>query len=218
MFAINYYLSLSASSIGKYYAQYVLGDKNYFSLFGSLPMITMGVGLLLTPLLVKKLNKKNTLTIAIVCVFLGNFIGAILPYSFVCSLVGVMVKGLGSAVVMSQLFTLAPDLVRYVEAKDGVRVEGLAASANSFGCKIGSGLGSAVVLWALALCGYVVDAASQTDAAMYTFISLYWWVPCALSGVLLLLSLLWNIDKKTNALVEANNKKNEETKVEPENK
>ncbi|MFA6755355.1 MAG: glycoside-pentoside-hexuronide (GPH):cation symporter [Bacilli bacterium] len=204
MFAINYYLSLSATSIGKYYAEFVLGDVNYFSLFGSLPMISMGVGLLLTPLLVKKLSKKYTLSIAISCVVLGNVIGAIFPYNFIASLIGVMIKGLGSAVVMSQLFTLAPDLVRYISIKDGIKVEGLAASANSFGSKIGSGLGTAITLWSLSLCGYVASEATQPSSAIYTFITLYWWVPALLSIVLLVLSLFWDINKKSKILEDKN--------------
>ncbi|MDD2434150.1 MAG: glycoside-pentoside-hexuronide (GPH):cation symporter [Bacilli bacterium] len=201
MFGINYYISLSVTSIGKYYAQYVLGNVNYFSLFGSVPMITMGIGLLCTPFLVKKISKKKTLVIAISCVLLGNIVGSIFPYSFIAGFIGVMIKGLGSAVVMSQLFTLAPDMVRYIEAKDGVRVEGLAASANSFGCKIGSGLGSAIVLWSLSLCGYVAESGTQTFQVINTFITLYWWVPCVLSGILLLLACFWNVESKTELLM-----------------
>lgn len=140
MFAINYYMSLSISSVGKYYSQYVLGNINYYSLFGSLPMVTMGIGLLLTPFLVRAIGKSKTLFGAIACVLLGNVLGSIFPYSLAVGLTGAMIKGLGSAVVMSQLFALAPDIVRDVQAKKGVRLEGLAASAASFGCKIGSGL------------------------------------------------------------------------------
>jgi GPH family glycoside/pentoside/hexuronide:cation symporter len=140
MFAINYYMSLSISSVGKYYSQYVLGNINYYSLFGSLPMVTMGIELLLTPFLVRAIGKSKTLFGAIACVLLGNVLGSIFPYSLAVGLTGAMIKGLGSAVVMSQLFTLAPDIVRDVQAKKGVRLEGLAASAASFGCKIGSGL------------------------------------------------------------------------------
>jgi GPH family glycoside/pentoside/hexuronide:cation symporter len=140
MFAINYYMSLSISSVGKYYSQYVLGNINYYSLFGSLPMVTMGIELLLTPFLVRAIGKSKTLFGAIACVLLGNVLGSIFPYSLAVGLTGAMIKGLGSAVVMSQLFTLAPDIVRDVQTKKGVRLEGLAASAASFGCKIGSGL------------------------------------------------------------------------------
>ena len=104
-----------------------------------------------------------------------------------------MVKGLGSATVMCQLFTLAPDIVTHVQRKTGLRIEGLAASANSFGCKIGSGLGTAVVLWALAFSGYAAGAAVQPQSAINAFIVLYWWVPALLSLVLLLLASRWTI-------------------------
>jgi GPH family glycoside/pentoside/hexuronide:cation symporter len=201
MFCINYYMSFSVSSVGKYYAQYVLLNEDYYSLFGSVPMITMGIGLLLTPFLVKKIQKRRTLVLAIAFVTLGNLVGSCFPYNFAASFTGVMIKGFGSAVVMSQLYTLAPDIVRYIEAKEGVRVEGLAASANSFGCKIGSGLGTAAVLWTIAICGYVANQDTQVASAIYSFITLYWWVPAGLSVVLLVLASLWDIDKKTDKLL-----------------
>lgn len=203
MFCLNYYLSLSVSTIGTKYAAYVLGNSNYSALFGSLPMIMMGVGLLATPFLVKKIGKRWTLTLAIMCVSIGNGVGSIWPYSLGAGLTGAMIKGLGSAIVMSQLYTLAPDIVRYLKLKTGLRLEGLAASANSFGSKIGSGLGSAVVLWTLAYCGYKSELAageSQPQSAITSFIAIYWWVPLALSLVLLLLSLTWDINKKSEAL------------------
>ena len=96
---------------------------------------------------------------------------------------------------MSQLYTLAPDMVDYIAIKTGIRVEGLAASANSFGCKIGSGLGAATVLWLLPWCGYVAGASSQNNTALMTFTTLYWWVPLGLSIILLILASFWNIKK-----------------------
>jgi len=213
MFTLNYFLSLSVVGIGKYYAQYVLGNEDAFSLFGSVPMITMGIGLLLTPFAVKKFNKKNTLIIAIACVALGNLIGSVAPTSFAAAFTGVMVKGLGSAVVMSQLYTLAPDMVDYIAVKTGIRVEGLAASANSFGCKIGSGLGAAIVLWLLPWCGYVAGADTQNNTALMTFTTLYWWVPLGLSVILLILASFWNIQKDTKKLEAEQAKKTEEAAV-----
>jgi GPH family glycoside/pentoside/hexuronide:cation symporter len=204
MFLINYYLSLSVSTVGSYYAIYVLANKWYSTMFGSLPMITMGVGLVATPFLVKKIGKKNTLTIAIACVFLGNVIGSIAPYNFGVGITGAMIKGLGSAIVMSQLYTLAPDMVRYIQLKTGLRVEGMAASANSVGSKIGSGLGSAFVLWSLAWFGFNKDAGTnQVASATYSFIALYWWIPAVLSLILLGLSLLWDINKKSEMMEKA---------------
>jgi glycoside/pentoside/hexuronide:cation symporter, GPH family len=206
MFAINYYISLSVTTIGKYYATWVLNYELAYSLFGSVPMVTMGIGLLATPFLVKKFGKKVTLIAAVAFVLAGNIVGSAFPYSFAAGFTAVMIKGFGSAVVMSQLFTLAPNLVSYLEVRDGLRVEGLAASANSFGCKIGSGLGSAMVLWSLSWCQYDADASTQSAGAIYTFITLYWWVPTVLSAVLLVLACFWNVEKKTAILQEEKDK------------
>lgn len=52
----------------------------------------------------------------------------------------------------------------------------------------------------LSLAGYVAGAESQNSNAIYTFISLYWWVPTILSGVLLILASFWNVDKKIKEL------------------
>lgn len=201
MFFINYYLSLSVSNVGIYYADVVLGDSIYSTYFASFPMISMGIGLLLTPLLVKKIGKNKTLSIAIGAVFAGNLIGGLFPYDFAVGISGALIKGLGSAIVMSQLFTLAPDIVRYISLKDDVRVEGLAASGNSFGSKIGSGIGAAAVLWALSLSGYNgEEGAVQAPAVGDYLISLYWWIPAALALVLFVISLFWDINKKSDKM------------------
>lgn len=195
MFLINFYLSLSVSSVGKYYAQWILGNANYASLMGSLPMITMGLGLIATPIMAKKLGKRKTMMTAVGFVFAGNAIGSFVPGSLAVAMTGAMVKGFGSAAVMCELYTLAPDIVRYVENKSGIRVEGLAASANSFGCKIGSGIGSAAVIWTIAACRYNASAASISDTTATAFTALYWWIPALLSLVLLILASRWDIEE-----------------------
>lgn len=195
MFLINYYISLSVSSVGKYYAQWILGNANYSSLMASLPMITMAIGLILTPMMTKKLGKRKSIMVAVSFVLLGNIVGSLVPSSLVIALVGAMIKGFGLANVMCELYTLAPDIVRYVQWKSGIRVEGLAASANSFGCKIGSGIGSAVVIWAIALCHYNAQAVTVSSATITTFTALYWWIPTVLSAVLLFLASRWDIEE-----------------------
>ncbi len=196
MFLINYYMSLSISSVGKYYAQWILGNANYASLLASLPMVTMGIGLVLTPVFAKKLGKRKTMMLAVGCVFAGNVVGSFVPNSLAVALTGGMIKGFGSAAVMCELYTLAPDLVRYVEQQSGIRVEGLAASANSFGCKIGSGIGSAAVIWTIAACNYSASSVSISTKTVFSFNALYWRVPAVLSAVLLLLASKWDIEDK----------------------
>jgi GPH family glycoside/pentoside/hexuronide:cation symporter len=195
MFLICFYMTSSIGAVGKYYAQWILGNENLYSLMGSLPMLSMGVGLLMTPVLAKRIGKRRTMMTAVGFVVTGNLIGSLLPYSLAGALTGAMIKGIGSATVMCELFTLAPDIVRYIEKKSGIRVEGLAASANSFGCKIGSGIGSAAVIWTIAACRYSAAASSISKSTAYAFIALYWWVPAVLSLVLLWLASKWDVEK-----------------------
>lgn len=195
MFLICFYMTSSIGASGKYYAQWILGNENLYSLLGSLPMLSMGVGLLMTPVLAEKIGKRKTILTAVAFVLIGNTIGSLLPYSLPGALTGAMIKGVGSATVMCELFTLAPDIVRYVEKRSGIRVEGLAASANSFGCKIGSGIGSAAVIWTIALCRYSATASSVSTGTADAFIALYWWVPAILSIVLLWLASQWDVEK-----------------------
>lgn len=195
MFLICFYMTSSIGSVGKYYAQWILGNENLYSLLGSLPMLSMGVGLLMTPVLAKKIGKRRTIMTAAGFVLAGNAIGSIFPYSLAMSLTGAMVKGVGSATVMCELFTLAPDIVRFVEKESDIRVEGLAASANSFGCKIGSGVGSAAVIWTIAACRYSASASSVSATTSNAFIALYWWVPALLSLILLWLASKWDVEK-----------------------
>jgi len=195
MFLINFYMSLSISSVGKYYAQWILGNANYYSLMGSLPMVTMGAGLLATPMFTRKFGKRKSMMLAVGFVLAGNIIGSLAPRSLAVALTGAMIKGFGSATVMCDLYTLAPDIVRYVQQRSGVRVEGLAASANSFGCKIGSGIGSAAVIWTIAACRYDASAAVLPSSTGAAFIALYWWIPVLLSAILLLLASRWDIEE-----------------------
>lgn len=200
MFLINFYMSLSVQNIGPYFAEFVLGNVNLYSTFGIAVSVTTAIGLVLTPLFVKKLGKRGTMMLAIGSVVLGNTIGSIFPESITMGYIACAVKGFGLATVMCELYTLAPDIVTYIELKTGIRIEGLAASANSFGCKIGSGLGSAVVLWAIAACGYDVSLTVQPASALTVFKALYWWVPCILSAILFLLATRWDIDKQINSM------------------
>ena len=85
-----------------------------------------------------------------------------------------------------------------------MRIEGLAASANSFGSKIGSGLGAATVMWAISLCGYDSNATVQSAAAINTVKALYWWIPAVLSAILLFLASRWKIESDTETKADEN--------------
>lgn len=196
LFVLTYFYTITSSSMGVYYASEVLGNDNFYAVLNLVPMVTMGIGIILTPILVKQIGKRKTLVIASMCVFLGHLTGALFPYSYYAAVIAVIIKGLGAATAMCQLYTLAPDIVLLIEKEQGLRIEGLAASANSFGSKVGSGLGSAAAMWALAIGKYSAEKATQSPELIRSVIAVYWWIPAVLTGICVVLAAMWNIDEK----------------------
>ncbi|RGH37786.1 hypothetical protein DXB97_14530 [Firmicutes bacterium OM07-11] len=76
-----------------------------------------------------------------------------------------------------------------------VRSEGLVNSCVSFGQKVGLGLGAAIASWIIAAGGYVETAKVQTASANSAIIFAYVWFGVILAALLLVVSILLNIDK-----------------------
>lgn len=113
-------------------------------------------------------------------------------------------KGFGIAIISCLMFTLAPDIIAYIECKSGVRVEGYATSANSFAIKLGVGLSMAVVGWALSWGGYDPDLVVQSENVIRAQIVVQWLLPKIISAFLMVLFFLWDIDAKIAQLKDHN--------------
>lgn len=106
-----------------------------------------------------------------------------------------VIRGLGMAPNTAGLFALVSDGIFYGEWKNGVRQDGLFNSATSFGMKVGTGLGSAMVGWGLELSNYNGQLAVQGSETLAVIKVLYIIVPM----IILFLSIIFlgfsNIDK-----------------------
>src|SRR5690625_7237822 len=65
------------------------------------------------------------------------------------------------------------DTIEYGEWKHGVRTEGLIYSAGSFGTKVGTGFGGALMGWLLSTSGYIGTATTQTDVTLNMIIFMF---------------------------------------------
>ena len=95
----------------------------------------------------------------------------------------------------TSLFTLAGDLVDYNQWKYGIRTEGLATSASSLGSKLGTGIGSAVLGWGLALGGYDGTLAVQAQGTVNMIIAIAIGLPVLIMTIAFVLMLFWNLEK-----------------------
>ena len=196
IFTLNYFVTNSTQAMGVYYTRDVLGNATYYSLFSMIPMATMAVGLVLSPILIKRFGKRVDLIVCGVFFTLGSAISCFAPYSLAVCLIGLTVKGIGGGILAVELFTLAPDIIRLIEKRKGIRVEGLATAANSFGSKLGMGFGVATTGWLLDAAHYDPTASTQTEEVLRMQILGEWWLPLIGGALILICTFFWDIEKK----------------------
>jgi GPH family glycoside/pentoside/hexuronide:cation symporter len=153
------------------------------------------LGLPIFPKLVEKFGKWRCMMLGYALQILGFVLVLFFPTNFPILIAGLFIKGIGCVPHTAGLFALVADVVDYGDWKFGERVEAMTYSATSFGMKVGTGLGSAIVGWGLAIGGYDGTAAAQTDSAKAAVQALYTWVPMVMIIVGLVILTMCNLDK-----------------------
>ena len=178
-FLMNISYSLSASG-GTYYAKYILGNDNIVALLGAVGLIPTFLGFILTGPMASKLGMTKTCMISCAMGAVATFANIPLMCLF-----GAMVN----------------NCVEYNDYKFGKRIVGMTNSANSFGMKIGSGIGASLIGWLLAAAGYNAALAAQpasVDTAIFTF-GIY--IPLALFVIMFILLLKNDLEKRYPEIV-----------------
>ena len=103
--------------------------------------------------------------------------------------------GIGGIPHTAGLFAMVADVIDYGEWKTGVRLDGLTNSVTSFGMKVGSGLGSAIVGWGLAWAAYEGSLAEQTASTIAGIKDVFTFVPVVLIVVGAVALFFCNLDK-----------------------
>lgn len=152
-------------------------------------------GNLLFPKISKKFGKWKCLMVGYGLEILGIIIILIMPHNLMVVIAGLVINGIGGVPHTAGLFALVADVVDYGEWKSGERIDGLTYSATSFGMKVGTGLGSAIVGWGLAWGGYNATLAQQTESTLFAIKALFTYVPLVLFVVGAIILLFANLDK-----------------------
>lgn len=202
-FNILLFLSTGISSaLNIYYAQYILHNPalvGSLALAGLVPLI---IGIVLSAPLIKRIGKRNTILIGTILTVAGSLLIFVNPENFMIIMVSTVIKTLGVAPAVATGSALLADTVEYGEWKTGARTEGLIFSGASLASKIGSGLGGAVVGWALSMGGYVGGLETQSESAIGVIKALFIVVPLVLAVLQIGLMLLYTLDKKLPAILE----------------
>lgn len=204
---LAFYISNGTSGIMIYYARDVLGNENLMGLLSMSGMIPMLLAMPFVPALFQKFGKRNCMFYGMVLSVICSVLMLINPRNLILYVALSTVKSLGSAPVMSAMYTFAGDIVDYNQWKHGIRTEGIATSVNSIGMKLGTGLGSAMLGWMLAWGKYDASLTAQPDSAITAMIIVAIVIPAVVSLVSAILLYFWDLEKYQPEIIAFLNKK-----------
>ena len=210
--ALTLFVNANAIAAQIYYCNVVLGDPMYMTTlmsFGQSPGIVM---LFFMPYFSNKFSKRKFMSFGAVLMILGFACIGLADANKMMLLVGTILRSVGIGPMFAGLYAFCADAADYGEWKFGIRSEGLMASSQSIGSKIGIGFGSACTAWILAAAGYIQPAISmdgpmsgpiggampmiqQPESVINAIRFDYGWLGAIISVVLLIGVLMMDVEK-----------------------
>lgn len=205
-FVVTTLLYYGTSSITQglliYYVRDYIGNSDLVGLASLASMISGFFAIVLLKFFAQKMGKVRAsimgLGIAFTCMLVRVVSqDQIIPLYLAC----LLVAGFGLSLFASLVIPNIMDSIDYGEWKTGVRSDALVMSANSFGTKIGQGLGTASIAFMLDAMGYDDTLAVQTESCISGIHWLATLLPLIMYGVLIVLMLvIYRYEKKMPAI------------------
>ena len=209
-FLINISYSLSTSG-GTYYAKYILGNDNIVALLGAVGLIPTFLGFILTGPMASKLGMTKTCMVSCALGAVACLVRVFTPYSIATCIVCGAVITFANIPMMCLFGPMVNNCVEYNDYKFGKRIVGMTNSANSFGMKIGSGIGASLIGWLLAAAGYKASLAVQPGSVNIAIFAFSIYIPLAIF-VIMFICLMKNDLEKRYPEIMAELQKREEAK------
>ncbi|MCD8018872.1 MAG: MFS transporter [Clostridiales bacterium] len=185
----------NAASCTVYYCTWVLGDAMYTATLLGLGVAPSIIVLLITPYFANKFSKRSFMSVGAILLILSFVLINIDPTNKSLLLGCAFLRNFGGGPMFAGIYAFIADSANYVEWKTGIRAEGLMASSQSMGQKIGMGIGGASVVWVLAAAGYDATLTEQSAAVISALKFSYIWVDAIVCVILLLCILLMDVEK-----------------------
>lgn len=187
---------MAISTINSYFCLQVLHNENMVGTLNAAYIAPMIVFFFFMAPIVKKIGKKKTNLMGWLIILI-SYVPLFMAMTSVPVLVtSSVIRGIGYACVMGVQFAIIGDSVEYGEWKTGVRSEGLVFSAQSFGCKVGMGLGNVLIGALLEWGRYDGSLDVQPDSAITVIKVLYIGMPVIVAIFQMLLMIPYTIEKE----------------------
>ena len=171
-----------------YYLRYVVHRADIIPSV-MLTNLTALLGIVLAPLLTRRIGKRNTTIFGTAVLTMGmGLIYTAGTSTIWLIVVGSAVANLGKGFFVGVGLAMMADTVDYGEWKTGVRAAGFLFGASTVGMKLGLGFGGAISAWVLSAGGYMPNA-EQTVTALTAIRINFLLIPtvCAVLQILILL-------------------------------
>jgi GPH family glycoside/pentoside/hexuronide:cation symporter len=202
LFSTMFYISGALTqSANAHYSKYILGNLGDMVILMVASFAPMVIAFPFLPKLMEKYGKRQVCLAGLAVSVLTCFIYFINPYSLGLAAVGLLFRNLGLMPTNVMFMASIADTIEYGEWKTGVRTEGLINSAASFGMKIGTGVGGAIILWTLAAVGFDADLDTQTPLANNALIALMIALPVVFYAIMWVLMYFFKLDKEYDKVI-----------------
>lgn len=181
-----------------YYCKYVLGNDELYSFIYTAEIVSLIVGALACPLLLRRFNKRDLSLLGCVIVVVAQALIMLHPTSFSWILTMTIIRSLGQAPLTSVVFGMMGDVVEYGQWKSHIRQESLIFGAGSLGFKVGTGVTSAIMTMLLEAAGFLsstTGGAVQPESAKEMIAAIFYWGPILVWAVAIVVLLLYRLDK-----------------------
>lgn len=156
--ALTLFANANAIGAQMYYCNVVLNDPMYMTTLMSFGMLPGIIVLFFMPYFSNKFSKRAFMSAGAIIMIVGFALIGIADQNRTLLLLGTILRSVGLGPMFAGLYAFCADAADYGEWKFGVRSEGLMASSQSIGSKVGIGFGSACTAWILAAAGYIQPA------------------------------------------------------------
>ena len=185
-----------SGAAGTYYAKWILGNDNLVGIMGAVGLIPTFVGFIAVGPMVKKFGIRKTLLISFAIGIAGSIVRVFFPSSLIVTLTAGLLPSFATIPMMCLAGSMNSMATDYNDYLYNNKIIGMSASATSFGGKIASGLGSAMIGWILAGVGYDAAAQTATTAVRYGIYSFTIYLPLILLVIMYILSSRFDLEAR----------------------
>lgn len=194
MCGVTFLSAIDAAFAGAsiYYYKCIFGDPSLIGVISVTTLVTTVLGIALVPAFLRKIEKKRLVIIGLGIKVAAYLVISVAPSNVPLFLVMTALRSFCGAPMMALSNVFLLNTIEYGEARTGIRAESLILTISSFGNKVGTGIGGALIGWLLATGGYVSGAAAQPESVGGTIVIICCILPAVLA--ILQMGLLYRYD------------------------